>query len=83
MKKNVHPKYYDKATATCACGTIYIVGSTKEKLELELCANCHPFYTGKGKLLDTAGKVEKFKARLEKAKTVPKKEKKVRVKKAK
>ena len=83
MKKNIHPKYYPNAKATCACGTHYTVGSTKETLELELCAHCHPFYTGKGKLIDIAGKVEKFKARLERAKATQKKEKKPRAKKLK
>ena len=67
MKKDTHPKYYPNAAAKCACGASYKIGSTKEKLELEICSNCHPFYTGKGKLIDTAGKVEKFKARLAKA----------------
>lgn len=48
---------------TCACGRSFIVGSTKEKLEVEICSNCHPFYTGNEKILDAAGRVEKFKAR--------------------
>jgi large subunit ribosomal protein L31 len=76
MKKDLHPKYFDKAKATCACGTVFVVGSTKELIEVEICSNCHPFYTGKEKLIDTAGKVEKFKARREKAKVATKKVKK-------
>jgi len=76
MKKDLHPKYFDKAKATCACGAVFVVGSTKELIEVEICSNCHPFYTGKEKLIDTAGKVEKFKARREKARTAPAKMKK-------
>ena len=83
MKKDIHPAYYSKATATCGCGAKYTVGSTKEKIEVEICSNCHPFFTGKEKLIDTAGRVEKFKARREKAaaaskKAVSKKEKRVK-----
>lgn len=67
MKKNIHPTYY-KATVSCACGNTFTVGSTKEKLEIEICSSCHPFYTGSKKVLDTAGRVEKFKQRLAKKK---------------
>ena len=67
MKKDIHPKYYPDTKVKCVCGATYTIGTTNEKLDLEICSNCHPFYTGKGKLIDTAGKVEKFKARLEKA----------------
>lgn len=52
---------------TCTCGRVYNVGSTKEKLEVEICANCHPFYTGKEKLVDAAGRVQKFEKRAAKA----------------
>lgn len=68
MKQNIHPAYYPKATITCACGKIYHTGSTKKETEVEICAACHPFYTGKGKLIDTAGRVEKFRAKQKKAK---------------
>ncbi|MDE2001447.1 MAG: 50S ribosomal protein L31 [Patescibacteria group bacterium] len=78
-KQDIHPTYYPKAKVTCACGAVFEVGSTKPELQVEICSNCHPFFTGKEKLIDTAGKVEKFKARREKAATAPKKEKKVRV----
>jgi len=71
----VRPKYFDKAVAACACGQKYTIGSTVEKIEVELCSNCHPFYTGKQNLIDSAGKVEKFKARREKAASDPKKKK--------
>ena len=63
MKAETHPTYFPEAKVTCACGHTFTVGSTKEKLEVEICSNCHPFYTGNEKILDTAGRVEKFKAR--------------------
>ena len=76
MKKDTHPTYYQKAAIACACGNKIIVGSTKEKLEVEICARCHPFYTGKEKLVDTAGRVQKFEKRA--AKAVPTKAKQSR-----
>jgi len=63
MKADIHPTYYPKATITCACGVVYTLGSTKEKIEVEICSACHPFYTGNEKVLDSAGRVERFKAR--------------------
>ncbi|PIR98589.1 MAG: 50S ribosomal protein L31 [Candidatus Colwellbacteria bacterium CG10_big_fil_rev_8_21_14_0_10_41_28] len=69
MKQDIHPKYTDKATIKCSCGNTIVVGSTKDSMEVEICSSCHPFYTGKDKLVDTAGRVEKFKARREAAKT--------------
>ena len=81
MKTSIHPKTY-LATATCAsCNNTFKTLSTKEVLHTEICSMCHPFYTGKEKLIDTAGKVEKFKARRVKAAAVPKLTKKPRVKK--
>ena len=68
MKKDIHPKYYEKATITCSCGAKFIVGSTVENMEVEICSQCHPLYTGQKKLVDTAGRVQKFEARLEKRK---------------
>lgn len=70
MKKDIHPKYYPKAEITCACGAKFIVGSTVEKMEVEICSHCHPFYTGQEKIVDTAGRVQKFKARLEKTEKI-------------
>lgn len=67
MKKDIHPKYYSDAKITCACGAEFKVGSTMEKIHVEICSQCHPFYTGKEKLLDTAGRVDKFRARMEAA----------------
>ena len=62
MKKGIHPKYAD-ATIVCACGNTVHTRSTKEKIHVEICSKCHPFYTGKQKLVDSAGMVEKFKSR--------------------
>ena len=76
MKKEIHPIYYEAAVVTCACGNKFKVGSTKEKLSVEICSACHPFYTGLEKIMDTAGRVEKFKTRRAKAKATPKKAKK-------
>ncbi len=64
MKKDVHPTYHS-ATITCACGTSYKSGSTLENVQVELCAACHPFYTGTQKIIDSAHRVEKFAARQE------------------
>lgn len=68
MKADIHPTYHDSVTATCACGATYVVGSTKEKIEVEICAACHPFYTGQDKVLDSTGRVDKFKKRAAAAK---------------
>ena len=63
MKKEIHPTYFPQASIVCACGNTFKVGSTKEKIEVEICSACHPFYTGNDKVLDTAGRVEKFKTK--------------------
>ena len=68
MKTDIHPKYFGSAAVTCACGNTFAVGSTAEKLSIEICSACHPFYTGNEKTLDAAGRVEKFKSRASKAK---------------
>ncbi len=60
MKKGIHPEYYE-AEIVCACGNRFKAGSTKKEIRVEICSECHPFFTGKEKLLDTAGRVEKFK----------------------
>ena len=60
MKKGIHPEYYE-AEIICACGNRFKAGSTKKEIRVEICSECHPFFTGKEKLLDTAGRVEKFK----------------------
>lgn len=63
MKKAIHPKYDLKTKATCACGAIFMVGSTLPAISVEICSQCHPFYTGNEKIMDTAGRVERFKKR--------------------
>ncbi|PCI30346.1 50S ribosomal protein L31 [Candidatus Wolfebacteria bacterium] len=68
MKKEIHPTYFPQASVKCACGNTFKTGSTMENIEVEICSACHPFYTGTDKVLDTAGRVEKFKAREAKAK---------------
>ena len=59
MKSDIHPKYF-KSTVTCGCGNTFETGSTKEKIAVEICSKCHPFFTGTQKFVDTAGRVEKF-----------------------
>ena len=68
MKKDIHPKYTPDAVVTCACGNNFKIGSTEQKIRIELCNECHPFYTGKQNFVDTARRVEKFKAKIEKVK---------------
>lgn len=81
MKKDIHPQYHKEAKARCACGNAFIIGSTKPEIQTEICYACHPFYTGKEKIMDTAGRVEKFKTRASKKQEVHRK--KVRTKKQK
>ena len=66
MKKGIHPVYYAKATITCACGAVLETGSTVEAMHTEICALCHPLYTGKKKVIDTTGRVDRFKKMTEK-----------------
>lgn len=67
MKKDIHPKYNEKASVKCACGNTFVTGSTVDEISVEVCSKCHPFYTGQEKVMDTAGRVEKFKRRQEAA----------------
>ncbi len=67
MKKDIHPQYFD-CTVTCSCGNTFKTRSTKKELKVEICSSCHPFYTGKQKLVDSGGRVERFKKRLIKSK---------------
>ncbi len=60
MKAKIHPKYFDQATVTCACGNSWEVGSTKESLRTEICSKCHPFWTGEQRIVDTEGRVERM-----------------------
>jgi large subunit ribosomal protein L31 len=59
MKQGIHPQYLE-TTVSCACGNVIETRATKENIKIEVCSNCHPFYTGKHKLLDTEGRVERF-----------------------
>lgn len=70
MKKDIHPGYHQKTEVHCACGNKFYIGSTKERIEIEICPKCHPFFTGQERLIDTAGRVKKFEARLEKTKAI-------------
>ena len=63
MKEGIHPDY-KQTTIKCACGEVIETGSTKENIQVEICSKCHPFYTGKQKLVDTGGRVEKFNKRV-------------------
>ena len=62
MKSGIHPKYV-QATITCACGNTFTVGSTQENMRVDICSKCHPFYTGTQRIVDTAGRVERFRRR--------------------
>lgn len=66
MKTAIHPQYH-QAEVHCACGTTFTVGSTAESIRVEVCSNCHPFYTGTQNIVDTAGQVERFQRRMERA----------------
>jgi large subunit ribosomal protein L31 len=63
MKDKIHPKYYNDAKIVCSCGNIFTIGSTRKEMKVELCSKCHPFFTGERKMIDTAGRVERFKQR--------------------
>ncbi len=83
MKKNIHPTYYSDARVVCACGNTFTTGSTQKEIKTELCSKCHPFYTGKQKLVDTARRVEKFQAKMEAQKEISKTRKGKKAKRAK
>lgn len=80
MKKDIHPKYYQNAKVSCACGNTFTTGSILPQIRVEICAACHPFYTGKQKLVDTEGRVEKFISKREKARLVKEQTKKLKKK---
>jgi len=63
MKEKIHPQYYSDADVSCSCGNKFTTGSTRKQLKVELCSACHPFYTGERRMVDTAGRVERFKQR--------------------
>ncbi|MFA5886585.1 MAG: 50S ribosomal protein L31 [Patescibacteria group bacterium] len=82
MKKEIHPKYYANCKASCVCGQTFLTGSTEPEIKVELCSACHPFYTGKQKLVDTARRVEKFTAKISAKDSVAKDKKGKKVKRA-
>lgn len=63
MKEKIYPKYFADAKVICSCGNTFLTGSTRQTLKVELCSKCHPFFTGEQRMLDTAGRVERFKRR--------------------
>ena len=65
MKTGIHPKYFDNATVICSCGNTWHTGSTKEVIHTDMCAKCHPFYTGEQRMVDTEGQVDRFYKKLE------------------
>ena len=67
MKDAIHPTYFPETNVKCNCGAAYVVGSTMKEIHVEVCSNCHPFYTGKQNLIDTAGRVDRFEAKRKKA----------------
>lgn len=77
MKAKIHPKWFDECKVTCACGNTMTIGATVSELTIDVCSGCHPFFTGKMKFVDTAGRVEAFKAKRKgaKKKTVSKTDK--------
>jgi large subunit ribosomal protein L31 len=70
MKPNIHPAYHD-VTIVCACGNVFQTSSTVQSLTVEICSKCHPFFTGKQKLLDSEGRIERFKKKYEKVSAKP------------
>jgi len=68
MKKDIHP-LYQQAKVVCACGEVFVTRSTKKEIRVEICSKCHPFFTGKQKLVDTAGRLERFERRYRKNKS--------------
>jgi large subunit ribosomal protein L31 len=82
MKKDIHPKYQKDVNIVCACGNAIVAGSTVSDLSTEICSACHPFYTGKQKLLDTARRAEKFQAKMDASKEISKERKGKKAKRA-
>ena len=71
MKDKIHPKYYSNAKVICACGNSFVTGATKKEIRVEVCSKCHPFFTGEQRIVDTAGRVERFRRRYEKGQSQP------------
>lgn len=64
MQTGIHPTFYANAKVVCSCGAVHVIPGTQEQIHVEVCSQCHPFYTGKVKIVDTAGRIDKFKARM-------------------
>ncbi|MBI2851133.1 MAG: 50S ribosomal protein L31 [Chloroflexi bacterium] len=69
MKAKIHPEYYEDAQIVCACGNVITTGATKKLMKVESCSKCHPFFTGERRMMDTAGRVERFRRRYSKTST--------------
>jgi len=67
MKKDIHPQYFEAAKISCSCGNTFTMGATVPELKVDICSNCHPLYTGKSKLMDTARRVDRFNLRVQKS----------------
>lgn len=80
MKAKIHPQWYPDAKVACTCGNTFTVGSTEPEIRVEICAACHPFFTGETKYVDTAGRVEKFEKRRRKARGKLSKKEKAKLK---
>ena len=72
MKQKIHPEYYPNAQVICGCGNTFTTGSTKKVVKVELCSKCHPFFTGERRMIDTAGRVERFEQRYKKTEAAKK-----------
>lgn len=71
MKKDIHPQFFENAVVSCVCGETFITGSTKKEIKVEICSKCHPYFTGKQKIVDSAKRVEKFKRKYKKQENKP------------
>ena len=71
MKTNIHPQYFEEATVVCSCGNRFTIGSTQETIHIELCSNCHPFYTGEQRFVDSASRIQKFQQKQQTASQKP------------
>jgi large subunit ribosomal protein L31 len=68
MKQKLHPNYFDECKVVCTCGNTFVTGSTKKEIKVEICSNCHPFFTGQSKFVDAKGRIDRFEERRAKAK---------------
>ena len=70
MKDGIHPQYFAESVVTCVCGNTFKTGSTQKEVRVDICSNCHPFFTGKQKLMDTEGRIDRFRKKYGPAKTI-------------